>query len=91
MARWTNERWTSTLHRVVNPGDLGSLHSRRQAIGYFMHPDFDATIDAIPSCVARNEAPKLPPISAGAHIAMKIAASYDGVSYHVPRGLDIVD
>ena len=91
MARWTNERWTSTLHRVVNPGDLGSLRSRRQTIGYFMHPDFDATIDAIPSCVSRNEAPKLPPISAGAHIAMKIAASYDGVSYHPPRGLDITD
>ena len=91
MARWTNERWTSTLHRVVNPDDLGSLRSRRQAIGYFMHPDFDATIDAIPSCVSRNEAPKFPPISAGAHIAMKIAASYDGVSYHEPRGLNIED
>jgi len=79
MARWTNDRWTSTLHRVGNPRELGSTRSRRQAIGYFMHPDFDATIEAIPSCVPRNEAPNHPPISAGAHIAMKITASHEGV------------
>ena len=80
MARWTNDRWTSTLHRVANPRALGSAQSRRQTIGYFMHPDFDATIEAIPSCVPRNEAPKFPPISAGAHIAMKITASHEGAS-----------
>lgn len=80
MARWTNDRWTSTLHRVVNPRELGSTRSRRQTIGLFHHPDFDATIEAIPSCVPPTEAPKYSPITAGAHIAMKIAASHDGVS-----------
>ena len=79
MARWTNDRWTSTLHRVGNPRELGSTRSRRQTIGLFHHPDFDASIEAIPSCVPPNEAPKYPPISAGSHIAMKIAASHDGV------------
>ena len=78
MARWTNDRWTSTLHRVGNPGELGSTRSRRQTIGYFMHPDFDATIEAIPSCVPPDEAPNHPPISAGAHIASKIAVSHGG-------------
>ena len=78
MARWTNDRWTSTLHRVVNPRELRSARSRRQTIGYFMHPDFDAAIEAVPSCVPPNEAPTYPPISAGAHIAMKIAASHAG-------------
>ena len=79
MARWTNDRWTSTLHRVGNPRELGSTRSRRQTIGYFVHPDFDATIEAIPSCVPPNEAPIYPPVSAGAHIAMKITASHEGV------------
>ena len=80
MARWTNDRWTSTLHRVGNPRDLRSATSRRQTIGYFVHPDFDANIEAIPSCVPPDEVPRYPPISAGAHIAMKITASHEGVS-----------
>ena len=52
MARWTNGSWTSTLHRVANPRDLNSARSRRQTIGYFMHPDYDSPIGAVPSCVA---------------------------------------
>ena len=78
MARWTNDRWASTLHRVVTPAELAGSRSRRQTIGYFMHPDFDARIAAIPSCVAKGGTPKYPPISAGEHIAMKITASHEG-------------
>ena len=33
MARWTNDRWTSTLHRVANPKNLSSARSRRQTLG----------------------------------------------------------
>ena len=80
MARWTDGRWTSTLHRVANPRDLNSARSRRQTIGYFMHPDYDAPISAVPSCVPAGEAPKFPSISAGEHIAMKIAASHEGAA-----------
>ena len=56
--------------------ELASARSRRQTIAFFLHPDFDASIEAIPSCVPRNEEPHHSPISAGAHIAMKIAASH---------------
>ena len=84
MARWTNGRWTSTLHRVANPRDLDSARSRRQSIGYFMHPDYDAPIAAIPSCVADGAAPGLPTITAGEHIAAKIAASHDGAEGRRP-------
>ncbi len=80
MARWTNGRWTSTLHRVANPRDLDSARTRRQTIGYFMHPDYDAPIRAIPSCVPAGAAPRFPTISAGEHIAAKIAASHDGAA-----------
>ncbi len=76
MARWTNDRWTSTLHRVANPNTLGAWNSRRQSIGFFAHPNFDARIDCIPTCLAPGAKPRYPAVTAGEHIAMKIAKSH---------------
>lgn len=76
MQRWTNDAWASTLHRVVNPPELSMEGSRRLSVGFFVHPDYDAPISALPTCVAPGEAPRYPTISAGEHIAMKIAKSH---------------
>lgn len=78
LARWSNDRWKSTLHRVVNPPDLEDAMSRRQSIGYFMHPNYDARIECFPTCLQDGEAPRYPAISAGEHIAMKINKSHAG-------------
>ncbi len=78
MARWSNDRWASTLHRVVNPPDLADAMSRRQSIGYFMHPNFDARIECFPTCLDAGQEPRHPVITAGEHIAMKIDKSHDG-------------
>ncbi len=78
MARWTNHRWTSTLHRVVNPPELADAMSRRQSIGYFMHPNYDARIECFPTCLGDGESPHYPTITAGEHIAMKIEKSHTG-------------
>ncbi len=72
MARWTNERWRSTLHRVVNPPEALADGARRQSIGFFLHPNFDTIVAALPGCVAPGEAPKYPPILAGGHMAEKL-------------------
>jgi len=77
MARWTNDRWVSTLHRVVNPPDLADAMSRRQSIGYFMHPNYDAKIECFPTCLGAGESPLYPTITAGEHIAMKIEKSHN--------------
>ena len=76
MARWTNERWTSTLHRVVNP-PLGMAQSRRLSIGMFVHPDYDQQIECVPSCLAPGEKPRHPGITAGEHIKRKIERSHE--------------
>jgi isopenicillin N synthase-like dioxygenase len=76
MARWTNGRWASTIHRVANPPVISLAASRRQSIGYFMHPDYDAPIKCIPTCVAPGSTPRYPEISAGMHIRNKIAQSH---------------
>lgn len=75
MARWTNDRWASTLHRVVNP-PVGSAQSRRLSIGMFVHPNYDQSIACVPTCVAPGEQPRYPTISAGEHIKRKIEASH---------------
>ncbi|MGQ0656192.1 MAG: isopenicillin N synthase family dioxygenase [Betaproteobacteria bacterium] len=75
MARWTNERWVSTLHRVVNP-PLGSAQSRRLSIGMFVHPSYDQRIECVPTCLAPGEKPRYEPITAGEHIKRKIEASH---------------
>ena len=76
MARWTNGRWASTLHRVANPPVVNLAESRRQSIGYFMHPDYDAPIKCIPTCLTDGAAPSFPEITAGTHIRHKIEQSH---------------
>ena len=75
MARWTNGRWASTLHRVVNP-PLGAAQSRRLSIGMFVHPNYDQRIECVPTCLAPGEKPRYAPINAGEHIKRKIERSH---------------
>jgi len=72
MARWTNDRWKSTLHRVANPPDNTAAMSRRQSIAFFCHPNYDAEIRCIESCTAPDRPPLYPPILAGEHMRMKM-------------------
>jgi isopenicillin N synthase-like dioxygenase len=44
MMRWTDDRWRSTLHRVVNPAGDEEDQSRRLSIGMFFIPNYDAEI-----------------------------------------------
>jgi isopenicillin N synthase-like dioxygenase len=75
MARWTNDRWTSTLHRVVNPDVGASVSTRRQSMPFFHNAAYSAVIEAIPTCVAPGEQPKYEPVLAGPHLAGKARRS----------------
>ena len=46
MARWTNDVFVSTPHRVVNKSGR-----ERYSIAYFFDPYIDTVIEAIPSCI----------------------------------------
>ncbi len=75
MARWTNDRWHSTLHRVVTPPiDVGAT-SRRQSIAFFHNANWDAVIECIPSCLAVGEVPRYAPVTAGEHLMSKFRAT----------------
>jgi len=76
MARWTNDRWLSNMHRVANPPREKAIGSRRQSLVYFFHPNYDTVIECIPSCKADGVA-KYPPITAREHLVSKIAKIQD--------------
>jgi isopenicillin N synthase-like dioxygenase len=78
-ARWTNERWMSTLHRVKPPVIDGTIERRRSA-AFFHDGDVDALIETLPSCVDAQHPDLYEPITVGEHIAAKLAGSRAGVS-----------
>jgi isopenicillin N synthase-like dioxygenase len=73
MARWTNDRWRSTLHRVVGPP--GSGRARRQSMAYFQNANWSAEIACLPTCLAAGAQPRYVPVLAGPHLMSKFRKS----------------
>lgn len=68
LARWTNDHWVSTLHRVVNPEDANAAESRRQSLIFFHNPNYDAEISCLPTCLEPGQQPKYSPTTSGEHL-----------------------
>lgn len=73
-ARWTNDRWRSTLHRVVPPasGDGGPF--TRRSVALFLDGNYDAVIDCVPTCSGRDRPPRYGRVVAGDHLIAKFRA-----------------
>jgi isopenicillin N synthase-like dioxygenase len=71
MQHWTNDRWVSTLHRVVNPPRDKRLGSRRQSLVFFHSPNADTLLTCIESCQGPDNPPKYAPVSAGEYLGRK--------------------
>ncbi len=56
LMRWTNDRWLSNLHRVVNP-PAEAARTARLSIAFFNHPNYDALIECLPSQGRARHAP----------------------------------
>ncbi len=77
LARWTNDEWISTMHRVAAPRVNGVLVPRRSA-AYFHDGDVDALIECLPSCVSAANPARYEPVTVGEHLAAKLAGSRGG-------------
>lgn len=66
MKTWTNDRWQSNPHRVVNPRAT-SENVDRLTFPFFVNPSFDARIECLPTCVDPGQSPRYAPILAGEH------------------------
>ena len=71
MARWTNDRWISTLHRVVNKGST----NKRQSLAYFHQPNWNAEIQCLSCCLQDGELPKYPPVKSGPYLMEKFKST----------------
>jgi isopenicillin N synthase-like dioxygenase len=77
LARWTNDQWTSTLHRVAAPRVDGRLVPRRSA-AFFHDGNIDAVIECLPGCVTADRPAAYQPVTVGEHLRAKLAASRGG-------------
>jgi isopenicillin N synthase-like dioxygenase len=75
MARWTNDRWVSTLHRVVNPSPEHGGNSRRQSMAFFHQPSWDAEIRVLEACLVPGETPKYGPVRSGPYLMGKFKST----------------
>jgi len=71
LARWTNDRWRSTVHRVVNPDIEATRSTRRQSMPFFHNANYDSVVACLPTCLTSGEEPKYPPVTAGVHLMTK--------------------
>jgi isopenicillin N synthase-like dioxygenase len=74
LAQWTNDRWVSTKHRVVNPPRAHAA-SDRMSLSFFQHPNYDALVTCVPTCTGPDNPPKYPPIWAGTHMHRRMMAA----------------
>ena len=69
MARWTNDRWVSTLHRVVIPEDGGA--DKRQSFAFFHQPNWDVLIESL----LPAEPTKYAPVRSGPYLMSKFKST----------------
>jgi len=70
LARWTNDRFTSTPHRVRNLSG-----QERLSLGVFVDPDFETVID--PATISpADEAVKYPPVRCGDYVLERYAGAF---------------
>jgi isopenicillin N synthase-like dioxygenase len=70
--RWTNDRWRSNVHRVINPPRALTGSAQRLSIVLFTGPDPRAEIACLPGCAPAGSAGTYPPIIAGDHVREKV-------------------
>ncbi len=71
IARWTNDRYHSTLHRVINASG-----QERYSVPFFFNGNADHVVSCLPGCLAQGEAPKYRPNTVAGHMAEMYGRSY---------------
>jgi isopenicillin N synthase-like dioxygenase len=68
---WTNDLFTSTLHRVLNKGSAARI-----SVPHFASPNGAALIECIPTCTGPGNPPRYQPIRAEDFVKASLAEAY---------------
>lgn len=71
LARWTNDLFRATPHRVLNQSGR-----ERYAIPFFFGTNYDTRIECLPPCAGPDRPPRYPPILAGEYLAERLDEVY---------------
>ncbi|KAI1844511.1 hypothetical protein JX265_009994 [Neoarthrinium moseri] len=71
MARWTNEKYKSNVHRVINKSG-----KERYSIPVFLSGNPDYVVECIPTCQSAGDPSKYEPITVQAAVSAAYAESY---------------
>lgn len=72
LAQWSNDRWVSTLHRVVPPPSTDSGGVLRRSIAFFHDGDWDSVIECLSTCCSEDEPTRYQPVRAIDHLMNKL-------------------
>jgi isopenicillin N synthase-like dioxygenase len=71
LMRWTNDVYVSTPHRVVHRAPR-----ERLSVAFFMDPNPDAVVEAIPGCTGPGSPARYPPVTGAEYLAQRLDATY---------------
>lgn len=63
LMRWTNGKYKSTVHRVVN-----RTGEQRYSVPFFFSINYDDMVETLPGCLKEGEVSPYPPITAGKYV-----------------------
>ena len=75
LARWTNDRYTSTMHRVVPPVDAAGRSVRRRSAAFFHDGNADAVISTLEPCRDAGGSSPYDDVTVAEHLEQKLAGS----------------